>query len=86
MLKLVFGTDVMTGGPAAYGLGYVVGLPWAADPVAHPSVFGMVGIGVGAAYADRATGVSIAVTKNRFNPIDINAVEEVNGLVTKLFP
>jgi CubicO group peptidase (beta-lactamase class C family) len=76
------GLDEMTGVPATYALGYAVGLPWQADATALPTVFGMVGIGVGAAYADMATGVSIAVTKNRFNPVDISAVERVNNLVT----
>ncbi|HEX4705277.1 MAG TPA: serine hydrolase domain-containing protein [Pseudonocardiaceae bacterium] len=77
------GIDEMTGAPATYALGYTVGLPWNPDPAADSTIFGMVGIGVGAAYADRATGVSIAVTKNRFNPIEVNAVEQVNDLVTK---
>jgi len=48
-------------------------------------MFGMVGIGGSAAFADSATGVSIAVTKNRFNPIEMNVVEQVSSLVAKAF-
>jgi CubicO group peptidase (beta-lactamase class C family) len=81
----VTGIDVMTGASSSYALGYTVGLPWSPDPTVDPNIFGMVGIGVGAAYTNRATGVSIAVHKNRFNPIEANALEQVNNLVTKAF-
>lgn len=75
------GNDEMTGGPAQYGLGYTIGQV-GMRPVA-PTVFGMVGIGGSAAYADTATGVSVAVTKNRFNPTEINAFDQVYDLATK---
>jgi CubicO group peptidase (beta-lactamase class C family) len=75
------GNDEMTGGPAQYGLGYTIGQV-GMRPVA-PSVFGMVGVGGGAAYADAATGVSVAVTKNRFNPVEMNAFDQVWDLATK---
>jgi CubicO group peptidase (beta-lactamase class C family) len=77
------GNDEMTGGPAQYGLGYTIG-QIGSRPAAR-SVFGMVGIGGSAAYADTATGVSVAVTKNRFNPIEINAFEQVYDLAAKAF-
>lgn len=48
-------------------------------------MFGMVGIGGSAAHANTATGVSIAVTKNRFNPIEMNIVEEVSQLAQREF-
>jgi CubicO group peptidase (beta-lactamase class C family) len=35
--------------------------------------------------ANSATGVSIAVTKNRFNPIEMNVVGQVSEIVTKTF-
>ena len=76
------GPDLMTGGPSNWALGYSVGLPWQAAPQDHPATFGMVGVGGSAAFANRATGISIAVTKNRFNPISINAVELVNNLIS----
>jgi CubicO group peptidase (beta-lactamase class C family) len=75
------GDDEMTGSPAQYGLGYTMG-QIGMRPVG-PSVFGHVGVGGGAAYADSATGVSVAVTKNRFNPVEINAFEQVWDLATK---
>jgi CubicO group peptidase (beta-lactamase class C family) len=77
----VDGVDEMTGGPAPYGLGYVVGLPWQGAPADNPSLFGMVGVGGSVAYGDTARGVSVAVTKNRFNPVDVTVPEKVNGLV-----
>jgi CubicO group peptidase (beta-lactamase class C family) len=75
------GLDEMAGGPAQYGLGYTIG-QLGMRPVA-PTVFGMVGIGGSAAYADTATGVSVAVTKNRFNPTEINAFDQVWDLATE---
>ncbi|HYZ02731.1 MAG TPA: serine hydrolase domain-containing protein [Candidatus Binatia bacterium] len=73
--------DEMTGGPATYALGYTVGRPGTFAPEEQPDLFGMVGIGVGAAFADRRTGVSVAVTRNRFNPVEMQAVEQVGELV-----
>lgn len=72
------GIDEMTGAPARYGLGYTVGSIGMAT--ASPTVFGMVGIGGSAAYADTATGLAVAVTKNRFNPVEMNAYEQVYQL------
>lgn len=72
------GVDEMTGGPASYGLGYTVGTI-GQSPVS-PTVFGMVGVGGSAAYADTATGVTVAVTKNRFNPVEMHAYERVHAL------
>jgi CubicO group peptidase (beta-lactamase class C family) len=72
------GTDRMTGAPASYGLGYTIGTV-GQTPV-EPTVFGMVGVGGSAAYADSATGITVAVTKNRFNPVEINAYERVREL------
>ncbi|OLT10755.1 serine hydrolase [Pseudonocardia sp. CNS-139] len=77
------GIDEMTGGPAQYGLGYTLGTV-GMTPVA-PTVFGMVGIGGSAAYADPATGVSVALTKNRFNPVEMNAYEQVRALAVAAF-
>lgn len=75
------GSDELTGGPAQYGLGYTVG--WIGNTPASHSIFGMVGVGGSAAYADRDTGVTVAVTKNRFNPVQMDAFEQVYALVTK---
>lgn len=77
--------DEMTGYPATYALGYTVGRPGLSDPKEHPTAFGFVGVGGSAAYADIASGVSVAVTKNRFNPVEINAFERVSDLVAEEF-
>jgi CubicO group peptidase (beta-lactamase class C family) len=79
------GIDEMTGGPATYALGYTVGRLGTSAPADHPTMFGFVGIGVGGAYADRATGVSIAVLRNRFNPTEMRVVEQVGELVERAF-
>ncbi|HEX2355630.1 MAG TPA: serine hydrolase domain-containing protein [Micromonosporaceae bacterium] len=78
--------DEMTGAPSTHALGYSVGWPGTSAPQDHPAIFGMVGIGVGAAYANRATGVCVAVTRNRFNPIEMNVVEQVSDLVARAYP
>ncbi len=75
------GNDEMTGGPAQYGLGYTVGQ--VGGRAVPKSVFGHVGVGGGAAYADTATGISVAVTKNRFNPVELNAFDAVWDLATR---
>lgn len=75
--------DEMTAGVSTWALGYCVGRPGTSAPQENPTMFGMVGIGGSAAYADSATGVSIAVTKNRFNPIEMNVVEQVSELAAK---
>ena len=75
----------MTTGPSVWSLGYCVGWPGTAAAEEHPTMFGMVGIGGSSAHANRATGVSVAVTKNRFNPTEMNIVQWVTELVEKEF-
>ncbi|MEO3855633.1 serine hydrolase domain-containing protein [Acrocarpospora sp. B8E8] len=58
------GVDQVFGNPATWGLGFAIGRP-GADAEATASVFGMPGAGGSAAYADTATGIAVAVTKNR---------------------
>jgi CubicO group peptidase (beta-lactamase class C family) len=77
--------DEMSMGPSTWALGYSVGMPGASAPLEYPHVFGTVGIGGSAAFADSANGIAIAVTKNRFNPTEMNAVLKVTELVTKAF-
>lgn len=72
------GIDQMTGAPARYGLGYTVGTI-GQRPVSQ-TTFGMVGVGGSAAYADTATGITVALTKNRFNPVEIDAYDRVHEL------
>ncbi|MFI0355629.1 serine hydrolase domain-containing protein [Actinomadura sp. 9N407] len=71
------GTDEVMGSPATWALGYSLG----ALAPSRPDAFGMPGMGGSAAYADPATGTVFAVTKNRFNPMDASAVEEIAGIV-----
>jgi CubicO group peptidase (beta-lactamase class C family) len=77
------GPDRTVGGAAAYGLGYSVGA------VGHvpsaPTLFGAAGVGGSAAYADTATGVSVAVTKNRLDPTGFAAFHRVREVVAEVF-
>ncbi|UWP83206.1 hypothetical protein [Dactylosporangium fulvum] len=66
---------------AVLRLGYTLGR--IGNTPISPAVFGMVGIGGSAAYADLETGITVAVTKNRFNPAEMNAFDQVYALVTK---
>lgn len=75
------GLDELTGAPAHYGLGYTVASIGQAP--APATVFGMVGIGGSACYADTATGITVAVTKNHLNPVELNAYERVHEVVTR---
>lgn len=79
--------DEMSMGPAAWALGYGVGGPGAGGGAAAPTesttVFGMVGMGGSAVFADRRTRVAYAVTKNRFNPIRADLAEQIGSLVAE---
>jgi CubicO group peptidase (beta-lactamase class C family) len=74
------GTDQLMGNPARWALGYAVGgLGQLQD---SETVFGMGGAGGTFAYADRATGTSFALTKNRLTG-DFDSVGQVAGIVAK---
>ncbi|HEX6674420.1 MAG TPA: serine hydrolase, partial [Actinomycetes bacterium] len=74
------GTDELMGNPARWALGYAVGgLGLLQD---SDTVFGMGGAGGTFACADRATGTSFALTKNRLTG-DFDAATEVLGIVAK---
>lgn len=75
------GVDQIMGNPATWALGYSVGR-LGIDPQETPTVFGMGGVGGSYAYADTATGVTFALTKNRLTP-DFGAAEQVAGIVTR---
>jgi CubicO group peptidase (beta-lactamase class C family) len=77
------GPDRTVGGAAAYGLGYSVGT--VAHVPASPTLFGAAGIGGSAAYADTATGVVVAVTKNRLDPVQHTAFNRVLAVATEAF-
>ena len=77
------GVDQIMGFPSTWALGYSIGRI-GSDAQETPTVFGMGGVGGGYAYADTATGVAFALTKNRLTP-GFEAAEEVAGIVTKAF-
>jgi CubicO group peptidase (beta-lactamase class C family) len=74
------GPDAVLGVPARRGLGFDLGFPGALD---SPTLFGMAGSGGTAAYADPATGVAIAVAKNRVSPGDYATFEAVSAVVAR---
>ncbi|MTE22512.1 serine hydrolase [Streptomyces sp. TRM43335] len=76
------GVDQVFGMPTAWGLGYSIGRP-GADPRQTRHVFGSVGMGGSAGYADTSTKVAFALTKNRFDPMAAGAVERVGAIVAE---
>jgi len=75
------GMDQIMGFPSTWALGYSVGR-LGSDPQKTQTAFGMGGVGGSYAYADTATGVAFALTKNRLTP-DFGVAEQVVGIVTK---
>ena len=75
------GTDEIMGNPVTWALGYSIGR-LGSDAQQTPTVFGMGGVGGSFAYADTATGVAFALTKNRLTA-DFSAAQRISGIVTK---
>jgi CubicO group peptidase (beta-lactamase class C family) len=75
------GVDQIMGFPTTWALGYSIGR-LGSDPQESATVFGMGGVGGSYAYADTASGVAFALTKNRLTP-DFGAAEQLAGIVTK---
>jgi CubicO group peptidase (beta-lactamase class C family) len=75
------GIDQVFGFPTAWGLGYSIG-QFMSNAQETQSIFGVGGIGGSHAYADRATGITFALTKNRLAPT-FETAEQVAGIVTK---
>ncbi|MDF2710233.1 MAG: serine hydrolase, partial [Nonomuraea muscovyensis] len=75
------GVDEVFGMPATWGLGYGIGRP-DSSPEETPTVFGMAGAGGSAAYADTATGVAVAITKNRLTN-DFDTVTVIGDIVAR---
>ncbi|MCW2882706.1 MAG: hypothetical protein JWQ95_6806 [Sphaerisporangium sp.] len=78
----ITGVDEVVGFPATRALGFNIGLP-SPYASASPTVFGMAGSGGTAAYADTATGVAFALTKNRVSAGEFTAVEQIGEIVAK---
>ncbi len=67
------------GFPSTWALGYSVG-GLAGDAQQSPSTFGVGGVGGSFAYADTATGVAFALTKNHLTA-DFGAAAQIDGIV-----
>jgi len=78
------GVDQVFGFPTAWGLGYSVGEP-ASGAQETPTEIGVGGIGGSNAYADTATGVAFALTKNRLAP-SFDTAERVGEIVKQAVP
>jgi CubicO group peptidase (beta-lactamase class C family) len=74
------GTDEIMGNPVTWALGYSIG-QLGSEAQQTPTVFGMGGVGGNFAYADTATGVAFALTKNRLTA-DFSAAQRISGIVT----
>jgi CubicO group peptidase (beta-lactamase class C family) len=75
------GVDQIMGFPATWALGYSIGRP-GTESQETPTAFGYGGVGGSFAYADTATGISFALTKNRLTP-DFAASEHLAAIVAK---
>jgi CubicO group peptidase (beta-lactamase class C family) len=75
------GTDKIMGNPVTWALGYSIGR-LGSDAQQTPTVFGMGGVGGSIAYADTATGVAFALTKNRLTA-DFSAAQRISEIVTQ---
>ncbi|OKJ02906.1 beta-lactamase [Kitasatospora sp. CB01950] len=75
-------TDRMIGFPAPRALGYNLGRP-GADPHRTLTVFGMPGMGGSTAWADPATGLAFALTRNRFFPGPATTADRLSTLIAE---
>ena len=75
------GMDGLMGFPSTWALGYSVGR-LGSDAQETPTAFGFGGVGGSFAYADTATGVSFALTKNRLTA-DFGVAQQIDEIVTK---
>jgi CubicO group peptidase (beta-lactamase class C family) len=75
------GVDEIMGFPSTWALGYSIGR-LGTDPQETSTAFGFGGVGGSFAYADTATGVAFALTKNRLTA-DFGVAEQIDKIVTK---
>lgn len=73
------GEDAVLGFLARRALGYDVGFY---GPLDSPTLFGMAGSGGSAAYADTASGITVALTKNRVSSGELNTFSQIGEIVT----
>lgn len=74
------GDDQIMGFPASRGLGYDIGFM---GPLNSPTLFGMAGTGGTAAYADKATGTTIALAKNNVTFGQFDTFNRIGEIVKK---
>jgi CubicO group peptidase (beta-lactamase class C family) len=80
--------DQVFGNRARMALGYAIGRPAtdSAESAAYAddtTVFGWSGVGGSHASADTASGVTLALTKNRFTSADFSTATQIAGIVTQ---
>jgi CubicO group peptidase (beta-lactamase class C family) len=75
------GIDQIFGFPTAWGLGYSIG-QFMSNAHETQHVFGVGGVGGSHAYADTASGIAFALTKNRLTP-SFETAERVAAIVTQ---
>jgi CubicO group peptidase (beta-lactamase class C family) len=75
------GVDEVFGMPSWWGLGYSIGLLGSTGEDT-PTAFGVGGAGGSYAYADTASGIAFALTKNRLTP-DFTAATQISQLVAE---
>jgi CubicO group peptidase (beta-lactamase class C family) len=75
------GVDEVFGMPTSWALGYSLGA-LGAPPGEPETAFGVGGAGGSFAYADRATGMAFALTKNRLTP-EFSAAIQIIQLVAE---
>lgn len=73
------GTDQVFGMPTAWGLGYSIGR-FLTDAPGTQRFFGVGGVGGSHAYADRRTGMTVAITKNRLAQ-DFGTAEAIAAII-----
>jgi CubicO group peptidase (beta-lactamase class C family) len=76
----IAGDDEIAGFAPTRALGYNIGFY---GPLDSPTLFGMAGSGGTAAHADTASGIAIALTKNRVSYGEFSAFNQVSAIVTK---
>ncbi|MFL5803407.1 MAG: serine hydrolase domain-containing protein [Roseiflexaceae bacterium] len=76
----ITGEDAIMGNPATWALGYGIGFQ---GPLDSPTLFGMAGSGGTAAYADTASGIAIAVTKNRVTYGTYTTFNHISAIVAQ---
>ncbi|WP_043635708.1 EstA family serine hydrolase [Nonomuraea candida] len=75
------GVDEVFGMPSAWGLGFNIGAP-GSTPEQTPNVFGIGGAGGSTAWADKETGTTFALTKNRLTN-DFTAAATFSEIVNR---